>query len=420
MFLRPINLSILILLVYINISIAVMPIFALIYMVICMLGVSPVYVFVDMFMLTTYIIVSLIICIGLYMVIDFLFGITPKLYNKGSLKNYDDMPNLHWIEPIINKLGNAFHISKVDVYIDSSSDGFSVSALRNINKDAIIIQSGVVGALYAYSANSKEMEIAMSGIIAKEMSKLTHGDWIGSSFLFAQSKLVVFINLMFKRICQGIQSVVSAVPVVGSVLKKIIQLYYFICSVIVEFVSEVFIVYIFNFVKAVFSHFALRRNEFETMKAAGNMSLILALCFINISSDDDFENMVRRRQINRMMKNIGSEPITMPNIDIIDMTLAFGAIFLIPACMMYFSKIWLADIFLLHLFDMIVYSLSAFKAEISTFVEEIEALRTAIEHIYNQMVGVKSNAHLTDIAQNANTISGITEKRGNVDIMSSM
>ncbi|QED23918.1 M48 family metallopeptidase [Candidatus Deianiraea vastatrix] len=212
----------------------------------------------------------------LYLIFDYLFGITTKSLRKGG-KNIAGLSHYEEIYNEFLEIKLHFEIKNVSLFIsrDDEINAFAVGCFR---ENFIIITQGMIDAIGERTSTKEHFTKAIAGIIAHEMSHITHRDFLPGLLLYYTKGANLFLAKILHLIISFAILLISMIPIIGFFAKIIIKfIYKCIDGMFNKIIFNKIVVPIDFLVRMLFSRHIEHRADGDSARCLGGIGIAIAL-----------------------------------------------------------------------------------------------------------------------------------------------
>jgi Zn-dependent protease with chaperone function len=215
----------------------------------------------------------------IYLVCDFIFGLTVRRLNKGSIpiEKAQSIYGCEDIESSFKWLKKKFNIPNVQLYIAPSFDVVNAYAIGSLRKKSVTITIGLLEKLKANASSHDQYIDAVKGVLGHEMSHLANGDYLPGLLTSANETANRCISNIIRRFFIIFANLFRFIPYVGRYIYiLIIRSYNLLSWVINAFFNWVFMP-AYGFLQKWFGRSVEYRCDRESSFAFGGQRMAFAL-----------------------------------------------------------------------------------------------------------------------------------------------
>ncbi len=213
-----------------------------------------------------------------YMVSDFLFGLTVRSYSKGAIPiSKAGFLNGHKeIEQAFNYLKKRFNLQNVELLI-SPSLVINAYAIGSMRKKAIVITVGLANNIHNNSVNDHQYVDMLAAILGHEFSHLVNKDFLPGMLIYSNQKISNGLSWIFANIFISLANILRIIPIIGKPIALLLSLIYKIVNKALNLFYKLVFLPVYNFIYKWFSRSIEYRCDKDAAKIFGGKNMANAL-----------------------------------------------------------------------------------------------------------------------------------------------
>jgi Zn-dependent protease with chaperone function len=225
---------------------------------------------------------------SLYIILDYIFGITVMKYRKKCI-NVSRSDKFGYIGDIFKKAESKFDSRSIDFYIQAS-ENINAFAVGSMRKNVIILTTGIINFIKEKTEDKKQQDNALAGIIGHEISHIINMDFLPGMVMHVNEISTRFVFRCLDLLFHSSIFLFSFIPILGRIAKLLIKgahkLTEYICDKLIDVTDA-----LYEFFRRWISRKIEYRSDMDSAQAMGGLNIYTALTFLDNGDSSVLDNI---------------------------------------------------------------------------------------------------------------------------------